>query len=104
METTWSFTLEPSEVVAAVAQRPFGEPINLIGRPLASRQVMYKYLNPNMVAVATQVNDVLRLRLVDTVTGAILHSSLQPHAPYASLFIYCLLFCSLCPHLKRRPS
>ena len=50
-----------------------------LGRVLGNRSVLYKYLNPNMVAIATirstDTTTNTYLYLIDTVTGSIFHRS-----------------------------
>ena len=49
-----------------------------MGRPLADRNVIYKYLNPNLVAIASQSvesgieKSSILLHVIDTVTGKVI--------------------------------
>ncbi|CAH8440658.1 unnamed protein product [Heterobilharzia americana] len=52
-------------VIVAAASRPSSEHIYSVGRVLGDRSVLYKYLNPNLIAVLT------------TVAGRILHSAVH---------------------------
>ncbi|CAH8442657.1 unnamed protein product [Heterobilharzia americana] len=70
-------------VIVAAASRPSSEHIYSVGRVLGDRSVLYKYLNPNLIAVLTtgghignQTNTVM-LYLIDVVAGRILHSAVH---------------------------
>ena len=49
-----------------------------MGRPLADRSVIYKYLNPNLAAIVSQSTDNsidksnILLHVIDTVTGEVI--------------------------------
>ncbi|XP_004529245.1 ER membrane protein complex subunit 1 isoform X1 [Ceratitis capitata] len=66
------------QLVAVAAKNPL-EHVHSQGRVLGDRSVLYKYLNPNLVAVITQANDpihkyLLNVYLVDVVSGLIVFS------------------------------
>lgn len=74
----WSVNLAPSELVA-LSTRPSIERVHSQGRVLPDRSVYYKYVNPNLVALATITDDpihrhVLSIHLLDGITGLILYS------------------------------
>ena len=73
----WRIPLAPGEEVVAQAHRTPGEHVATIGRVLGNRSVLYKYLNPHLYAVATLRVGLLRVRIVDGVTGVLLHESVQ---------------------------
>ncbi|KAF5399731.1 hypothetical protein PHET_07178, partial [Paragonimus heterotremus] len=70
----------PHEIIAA-ASRPAAEHIHSVGRVLGDRSVLYKYLNPNLLAVLTAGGDValqtnaVILYLIDVVAGRIVYSA-----------------------------
>lgn len=75
---TWEFNYRHSKLVA-LSMKPANEKVHSQGRVLADRSVLYKYVNPNLIAVATLTNDtlhkhVLSVYLIDGVTGLILYS------------------------------
>ncbi|KAJ3644054.1 hypothetical protein Zmor_026728 [Zophobas morio] len=75
----WEVNLGPSELVA-VSTRPINERVHSQGRVLPDRSVYYKYVNPNLVALATLHDDpihkhVLSVYLIDGVTGLVLYSA-----------------------------
>ncbi|XP_065173919.1 LOW QUALITY PROTEIN: ER membrane protein complex subunit 1-like [Atheta coriaria] len=76
---TWQLNLSGS-TLTAIAVRPANERVHSQGRVLADRSVFYKYVNPNLIAVATVAPDVmhrhvLSVYLVDGVTGLITYSA-----------------------------
>lgn len=73
----WTFTPKKNEHILSIFPRPEEDPVSSIGIVLGNRDVLYKYLNPNLALVVT-ANDVARsagFHILDTVSGAILHSS-----------------------------
>ncbi|XP_063704257.1 ER membrane protein complex subunit 1 [Culicoides brevitarsis] len=66
------------KIIKIASKNPI-EHVHSQGRVLADRSVLYKYLNPNLVAVVTQGIDpihkyILNVHLVDVVSGAIIFS------------------------------
>ncbi|KAJ3193278.1 hypothetical protein HK101_005110 [Irineochytrium annulatum] len=86
----WTVVFPEGEKIAALAarSRDGGAKVASLGRVLGNRSVLYKYLNPNLLAVATvratDSTSNLYLYLVDTVTGAIYHRSAYPGAGHVS--------------------
>ncbi|KAI8803180.1 hypothetical protein BJ742DRAFT_830227 [Cladochytrium replicatum] len=78
----WSFQLPEGEKFAAFATRESPETVASLGRVLGNRQVLYKYLNPNMIAFATlkvtAESSSVFIYLFDTVTGSILYRAGHP--------------------------
>ncbi|KAB0796589.1 hypothetical protein PPYR_10650 [Photinus pyralis] len=76
---TWTLNLGQADVIS-VNVRPSSERVHSQGRVLADRSVLYKYVNPNLLAIATLMEDpihkqVLSIYLVDGVTGLIVYSA-----------------------------
>ncbi|XP_045463624.1 ER membrane protein complex subunit 1 [Harmonia axyridis] len=74
----WNFLLGSSKLLAT-SVRPTGERVHSQGRVLPDRSVYYKYVNPNMIAVATVTDDpvhkqVLSVYLLDGITGFVIYS------------------------------
>lgn len=72
----WTFQAGLGQRVTNVVARPAHDPVASIGRVLGDRNVLYKYLNPNLVLV-TAVSDessTASFYLLDSVSGEILHS------------------------------
>lgn len=77
--STWKLSFGQAEIVA-VSARPSIERVHSQGRVLADRSVLYKYVNPNLIALATLSEDplhkhVLSVYLVDGITGLVIHSA-----------------------------
>ncbi|EPX73024.1 ER membrane protein complex subunit 1 [Schizosaccharomyces octosporus yFS286] len=69
----WELSFKNDERLLDTIQRNSHETLASIGRVMADRNVMYKYLNPNLMAILTSKQDMLIVYIIDTVTGAILH-------------------------------
>ncbi|VDK48906.1 unnamed protein product [Gongylonema pulchrum] len=65
--------------VVAVAAKPFHQKVHSAGRVLGNRSVLYKYVNPNLVAVASHdpIHSLLQIHLVDAVSGYIVYNAKQ---------------------------
>ncbi|XP_001359799.2 ER membrane protein complex subunit 1 isoform X1 [Drosophila pseudoobscura] len=66
------------QIIAVAGKNPI-EHVHSQGRVLGDRSVLYKYINPNLVAFVTQAPDathksVLNLYLVDVVSGSVIFS------------------------------
>ncbi|CAG9858382.1 unnamed protein product [Phyllotreta striolata] len=75
---TWEVKLNPSKVVSVNVKHP-QERVHSQGRVLPDRSVYYKYVNPNLISVATVSEDpvskhVLSVYLIDGVTGLVMYS------------------------------
>uniref|UniRef100_A0A8C7STB7 ER membrane protein complex subunit 1 n=1 Tax=Oncorhynchus mykiss TaxID=8022 RepID=A0A8C7STB7_ONCMY len=86
-ERIWEVVLptEVQKIVAVKGKRP-NEHVHSQGRVMGDRSVLYKYLNPNLLAVVTESTDAHPERafvgvfLVDGVTGRIIHEAVQRKA------------------------
>lgn len=85
------WTLRPSsgfKLVKAVG-RAAHDPVASIGNVLGDRSVLYKYLSPNLVLLTALSPNALTMYLVESVTGAVLHTSthtgVDPRVPVASV-------------------
>ncbi|KAJ3067945.1 DUF1620 super [Podochytrium sp. JEL0797] len=87
-KSLWTLTLPPGELIASFAAKDRHEPISSLGRVLGNRSVLYKYLNPNLLALATiratHATSTLYVYLLDTVTGSILHRGVYAGAGNAA--------------------
>ena len=80
MATTFNLTLGPSEQLKSVATQSCSVIAN-IGRVLHDRSVLYKYLNPHLVAIATtklEPHPSVSVILLDSVTGNIYFRGVYP--------------------------
>ncbi|VDD85928.1 unnamed protein product [Enterobius vermicularis] len=89
----WKSTLalSQSQKVIAVVGKPPSQRVHSSGRVLGDRSVLYKYSNPNLVAVA--VSDLghssLHIHLVDAVTGYVVFSAKQNKVSDPFFFVHC---------------
>uniref|UniRef100_A0A3P9HHY8 ER membrane protein complex subunit 1 n=1 Tax=Oryzias latipes TaxID=8090 RepID=A0A3P9HHY8_ORYLA len=86
-EQIWEVILptEIQKIVSVEGKRP-NEHVHSQGRVMGDRSVLYKYLNPNLLAVVTESTDLHQERsfvgimLIDGVTGRIIHEAVQRKA------------------------
>ncbi|KAL2773302.1 ER membrane protein complex subunit 1 isoform 6 precursor [Daubentonia madagascariensis] len=86
-ELSWELTIPPEvQRIVKVKGKRSSEHVHSQGRVMGDRSVLYKSLNPNLLAVVTESTDVHHERtfigifLIDGVTGRIIHSSVQKKA------------------------
>ncbi len=76
----WRFKPASGEEVTNVNVRPPHDPVASIGKALGDRNVLYKYLNPNMfliTAIAKEASTAT-FYIVDSISGAIISSITHP--------------------------
>ncbi|KAK2851205.1 hypothetical protein Q5P01_007481 [Channa striata] len=86
-ELIWEVVIptEVQRIVSVKGKRP-NEHVHSQGRVMGDRSVLYKYLNPNLLAVVTESTDLHQERsfvgilLIDGVTGRIIHEAVQRKA------------------------
>lgn len=73
----WKFTPASGERVKCVTARPSHDPVASIGKALGDRNVLYKYLNPNvlLITVIGVGDSTATFYLLDSTSGATIHSS-----------------------------
>lgn len=82
----WQFPFDESERIVELAIKKIDEEVHSPARVLGDRGILYKYINPNLLAVMTQGNRgdscspdyYINIYLVDGVTGALVHSVHHP--------------------------
>ncbi|KAM4650502.1 ER membrane protein complex subunit 1 isoform 2-T2 [Discoglossus pictus] len=86
-EEIWELVLPPDvQRITIVEGKRSNEHVHSQGRVMGDRSVLYKYLNPNLLAVVTESTDThpercfIGIYLIDGVTGRIIHSSVQRRA------------------------
>ncbi|XP_035238782.1 ER membrane protein complex subunit 1 isoform X1 [Anguilla anguilla] len=86
-ELIWEVVIPPEvQRIVAVKGKRANEHVHSQGRVMGDRSVLYKYLNPNLLAVVTESTDTHQERsfvgtfLVDGVTGRIIHEAVQRKA------------------------
>ena len=72
----WQFTPSPGERIKTVTARPSHDPVASIGKVLEDRNVLYKYLNPNVMLITTLGTQAstATFYILDAASGAVLHS------------------------------
>ncbi|KAM8830713.1 ER membrane protein complex subunit 1 [Synchiropus picturatus] len=86
-ELIWEVVVptEVQKIVSVKGKRP-NEHVHSQGRVMGDRSVLYKYLNPNLLAVVTESTDshqersFVGIMLIDGVTGRIIHEAVQRKA------------------------
>ncbi|XP_075898482.1 ER membrane protein complex subunit 1 [Nelusetta ayraudi] len=86
-ELIWEVVIptEVQRIVSIKGKRP-NEHVHSQGRVMGDRSVLYKYLNPNLLAVVTESADnhqersFVGILLIDGVTGRIIHEAVQRKA------------------------
>ena len=73
----WQFTPAPGEKVKAVTARPSHDPVASIGKALGDRNVLYKYLNPNILLVTTirAEASTATFYILDSASGAVIYAA-----------------------------
>lgn len=82
----WSFPINETEKIVNLSIKRIDEEVHSPARVLGDRGILYKYINPNLIAVMTQGNfgdtcspdNYINIYLIDGVTGALVHSSYHP--------------------------
>ncbi|XP_077588438.1 ER membrane protein complex subunit 1 [Stigmatopora nigra] len=86
-ELIWEVVMpiEVQKIVSVKGKRP-NEHVHSQGRVMGDRSVLYKYLNPNLLAVVSESTDshqersFIGIMLIDGVTGRIIHEAVQRKA------------------------
>lgn len=87
----WQFTPAPGETVETVTARPSHDPVASIGKALGDRNVLYKYLNPNILLITAVGKEAstATFYILDSASGAVLHSAthvgVDTYLPIASI-------------------
>lgn len=73
----WEFWPAPGEVIAKVVIRPGHDPVASIGKALGDRNVLYKFINPNIVLIITANPEAstVTVSLLDSASGNTLHTA-----------------------------
>ncbi len=73
----WEFAPAPGEVITKVVVRSTHDPIASIGKALGDRNVLYKYVNPNILLIVTANPETSRvtINILDSASGHILHAA-----------------------------
>lgn len=73
----WQFEPGTGEVVTNVIARPHHDPVASIGKALGDRNVLYKYLNPNILLITATRKDTstANFYVIDSTSGVVLYST-----------------------------
>lgn len=85
---TWTLAINETEVIVNFGLKRIDEEVHSPARVLGDRGILYKYVNPNLIAIMTQgtsgstcaPNQFINLYLVDGVTGSLVHMIHHPKA------------------------
>ncbi|KAJ9076196.1 hypothetical protein DSO57_1028507 [Entomophthora muscae] len=77
VQPTWQLGIPANQILAVIATTPRHSASR--GRVLKDRRVLYKYLNPHLILVASY-NQGLIVNLIDGISGSILHETVHPNA------------------------
>ncbi|CAI5441101.1 unnamed protein product [Caenorhabditis angaria] len=79
IKKVWSgnLGLSQNDQIIAIKGKPYNQKVHSQGRVLIDRNVQYKYINPNLAAIAAinPTSQILTIILVDVVSGQIVHSA-----------------------------
>ncbi|KAL8850648.1 MAG: hypothetical protein Q9221_004434 [Calogaya cf. arnoldii] len=80
-QLAWKFVPRLNEKVITIATRPSNEPIASIGKALGDRNVLYKFLNANLLVIGTVTTDtsLASFYILDSVSGSIVHTLTHPN-------------------------
>ena len=76
----WTFVPQPNADIVSLASRPAVDPIASIGKALGDRNVLYKFLTPNILVIGTVATDtsLATFYVLDSVSGLVLHTATHP--------------------------
>ncbi|KAL8767789.1 MAG: hypothetical protein Q9209_005783 [Squamulea sp. 1 TL-2023] len=80
-QLAWEFVPRPNERIVTLATRPSNDPVASIGKALGDRNVLYKFLSPNLLVIGTVTMDtsVASFYVLDSISGWIIHSQTHPN-------------------------
>ena len=76
-QMAWEFLPMSGEMVLSAKSRPTHDPVASLGKVLGDRNVMYKYLNPNLLLVTTigVATSTMGVYLLDSISGGVLYTT-----------------------------
>ncbi|KAL8998081.1 MAG: hypothetical protein Q9169_002774 [Polycauliona sp. 2 TL-2023] len=80
-QLAWKFVPRSNEEIVTLATRPSHDPIASIGKALGDRNVLYKFLNPNLLVIGTVTTDtsLASFYILDSASGLIIHTLTHPN-------------------------
>ena len=88
----WEFSAPTGEEISSITTRPSHDPVASIGKALGDRNVLYKYLSPNLLLIITigTSASTASVYLLDSITGQTLytttHSGIDTSKPIPATF------------------
>lgn len=76
----WTFHPQPNEKIVNIAARPSDDPVASVGKALGDRNVLYKFLSPNLLVIGAVNLDTssASFYVLDAISGRILHNLNHP--------------------------
>ncbi|KAL8751505.1 MAG: hypothetical protein Q9184_006048, partial [Pyrenodesmia sp. 2 TL-2023] len=76
----WTFVPQPNERIANIAARPSHDPVASIGKALGDRNVLYKFLSPNLLVIGTvnAATSSASFYVLDSASGRVQHTITHP--------------------------
>ena len=76
----WTFVPRSHEKIVSVAARASNDPVASIGKALGDRNVLYKFLNPNLLVIGTINIDArsASFHVLDAISGHVVHTITHP--------------------------
>lgn len=76
----WSFVPQVNERIVNIAARPSNDPVASIGKALGDRNVLYKFLNPNILVIGTvnAATSTASFYVLDSASGQVQHTITHP--------------------------
>ncbi|KAI4146334.1 MAG: hypothetical protein LQ341_002118 [Variospora aurantia] len=76
----WAFLPRPNERVISIAARPLSDPVASIGKALGDRNVLYKFLSPNLLIIGAVKVDTssASFYILDSISGRVLRTLTHP--------------------------
>ncbi|KAL8676791.1 MAG: hypothetical protein Q9186_006719 [Xanthomendoza sp. 1 TL-2023] len=80
-QLVWKFVPRPNEKIVTLARRPAKDPVASIGKALGDRNVLYKFLSPNLLVIGTVDTDtsLASFHILDSISGSVLHTLTHPN-------------------------
>ncbi|KAL8945407.1 MAG: hypothetical protein Q9211_000072 [Gyalolechia sp. 1 TL-2023] len=77
---TWAFSPRLHEKIVGVTARPSNDPVASIGKALGDRNVLYKYLNPNLLVISSvnMETHTASFDVLDSISGQVVHILTHP--------------------------
>lgn len=77
---TWAFSPRPHERIVDVAARSSSDPVASIGKALGDRNVLYKFLDPNLLVISSVDigTNTASIKVLNSISGQVVHALTHP--------------------------